>query len=288
MNILPLVFTFLTVFSLIALTFVREVKSSRIAEKAVESRNALAKKINNHGTRKLYHSDTKKGHGEGAPRNVQHIASKRDQFPPLENSKFNLGVLTQQEGEIKLHPLYELSAALLRNYYGEKIFKRYGEKMEFRMLEAIIAKARKTPDVQNMADLTPDDPALAKAFYEMLKGTNMNSVPPFADVFVFTKEKHAFSFPFASSEILQTVFGKEITQNILAEEEKKSLTMSKFTPISKENLTSLLNNKPVLSSKYSPIEPYIDFAIKKTVRKEVGGRDRQTGLTLRTRKKMSQ
>lgn len=288
MNILPLVFTFLTIFSLIALTFIREVKSSKIAEKAVESRNHLARKMNNHGVSKLYHTDTKKGSGGGPPRNVQNIASKRDQFPPLENSKFNLGVLAQQEGEIKLHPLYDLSAALLRNYYGDKIFHRYGDKAEYRILEAIVTKARKNPDAPNMAEFTPDDPVLAKAFYEMLKGTNMDhGVRPFSDMFVFTKEKHAFSFPFASSEILQTVFGPEITQEIVAQEAKKSLTMSKFTPISKDNLMALLNNKPILSAKFTPIEPYIDFTIKKTIRKELGGKD-SSGLTLRTRKKVSQ
>lgn len=295
MNTLPLVFTFLMIFSMIALTFVREAKSSRITEKAIASHDDLSRKIHNHLVSKTYKNDGKRGYGgAGSSKKKQIFASRRVQFPPAENSKFNLCPLTQQEGELKFHPLYELSASLLKDYYGEKIFKHCPrpEKMEHRMLEAIIARAKVNPDAQNLADLAPEDSILANAYYQMLKGTNQydmqSGVPPFGDLFVFTKDKFAFSFASASPGILKGVFGPEIAKQIMDDEKKICLEKGKNIPFSKENLSAVLASKPILFAKYSPIEPFIDFAVKRHTRNEIGGKDDKIGLSLRAKNKGAQ
>lgn len=293
MNILPLIFTFLVVLSLIALTFTKEIKSTRLIEKAANSYHRVERNMNNYEIKKSYKKFLKEPSGKiaaGTKKNgFRRYISRRQIFPPLENSKFNLFPLTQLEGEITLHPLYELAASVLRSFYGNNLFKDREKKIEYHLLDAILANLKNNPQEQNLAELCPDDPVLAALYYQMLKGTNQYSdeagISPLKDVLTSSKDPRVLSISFASYGILKALFDEGIARKILSEEKKKSEESHRYCMIPKEDLQMLLKNNPSLLAKFAELQPYIDFSLKIRAKKEIGAKDTKTGLSLRTEKK---
>ena len=291
MNILPLIFTFLIIFSCIAFTFLREIKSFHLAETTFESFKVIERKMNNFIVKKAYQKvkgdPTDKKEKPKAQGQEKTYLSKRCFFPPLENSKFNLGPLVKQEGEFKSHPLFELSAEILRLLYKEKIFDRapHSKNIEYHLLEAIVTKARKNPECEDLSELLPDDLALHSIYYKMLKGTNRytrkEGIPPLKDFLALRKEGAAICLCFASPALLQALFGEGIATHILEEEQKKWAELSQYHYFSKENLQELLSKDPSLGSKYSRLESYVDYSKQIKKRKEIGCKDQKTGLSIK-------
>jgi hypothetical protein len=290
-NILPLIFTFLIIFACLAFTFIKEVKSFFLSETTLNSFYRTERRMNNTIASKAYRKvkseriDKKEdGYKKSNPSTY---FSRRSFFPPFENSKFNIGPLIKCEGEFKLHPLYEPLAQMLRLLYKETVFKTasHAEKIEYRLLEAILTKARKNPEAKDLAEICPDDLILCSLYYKLLKGTNQynkkKSIPPLGDFVALRKEPIAIFFSFASPVLLEALFSREIAEHILKEERNKWRELNKYYYFSKEDLQSLFMKNPSLSLKYTSLESYLDYSKQIKARSQVSGTDPQTGLSIK-------
>lgn len=290
MNILPLIFTFLIIFSCICLTLFREMKSYFLVETTLESYHRTERALTNAVIKKAYRKIpiAKAPSKTPAEQNTTKRAftSRREFFPPLEASKFNLSPLIQHVGDLNQSPLYEPLAELLRLLYQKKIFDKEpkSEGIEYRLLEEILKKMRLSPGILELGKLFPDNPDLAKIYYKMLKGTNQYSrtkgIPPLGDFLSLEKTKSAVSVNFASSLLLEAFFGPEITQQILREEKKKRETSAKYYYFSKEDLKTLLMQHPTKGPLITTLDPFLDYSKQLKARTHIGGRDKRTGIGL--------
>lgn len=289
MNILPLIVAFLFVFSFFAFNFLKEQKSFVLTETVFDSYNRVESNLQNNIVRKAYskfktEAPPPKTTNPTAKQTPKNFVSYRTFFPPLETSKFNLTPLIKDTAEFKLHSLYEPLANLFRILYGKTLYKT--ENIEYSILDAMLMKARKHPEMENLADIDLDDPAIKIIFYKMLKGTNQyqvgrEGIPPLGDFLAIGKENYPISFSFASAALLESLFGKEITTHIFLEEEKKRTELNKYYFLSKEELQALVTKNPAQFLNFSSIEPYIDYSKQFKSRKETGGKDEKTGLAIK-------
>ena len=291
MNVLPLIFTFLVIFACSAFTFLREVKSFFLSETIINSFYHTEREVGNRiaykNYRKIKGESIHKKANDTQKASSSTYYSRRDFYPPFEDSKFNLGPLIQYEGEFKLHPLFETFTEMLRLLYKETLFaaQPQSEKMEYRLGEAILAKSRKVPEAKDLSELCPEDSVLASLYYKMLKGTNQynqkKSIPPLGDFVTLRKEPVAIFFSFASPVLLKALFTCEIAEHILKEERKVWEKSHRYHYLSKEELQSLLMSNPVLALKYSSLESYLSYSKQMKVRSEIGGIDSNTGLSMK-------
>jgi hypothetical protein len=284
-NILPLIFTFLLIFTCLASTFLKEVKSFFLAETTLNSFYRIERKINNTIAYKAYRkikaeSINKKGN-DGKIIKTSTYISRRNFFPAFENSKFNIGPLIKYEGQFKLHPLFEPLAEMLRLLYKGAL----SEKVEYRLLEAILTQARKNPEARDLAEIYPDDLTLRTLYYKLLKGTNQynkkEGIPPLGDFVALREEPAAVFFSFASPMLLEALFNHEITEHILGEERKQWEESKKYYYFTKEDLQSLLMKNPSLAAKYTSLESYLDYSKQIKARNEIGGIDPNTRLSIK-------
>jgi hypothetical protein len=288
-NILPLVFTFLIILSCISFTFLREIKSVFLVERSLEGFHRAERVVNNKIAQKAYRDIRGEAFNKKEPNSKtdkkKDYISKRSSSPPLDSSKFNLGPLVHCEGELRLHPFYEPLAEFLRLLYKNCLFAKvpHSEKIEYRLIEAMIKKARQFPDIDHpIEQLYPDDPALAKVFYKMLKGTNRydrnQGIPPLENFILLNKEKTCVSLSFASSILLEALFSDEIATQILQEEKQKYEETNKYYYFSKEDLQATLMKNPSRASSFSSLESYLNYSKQSPPRTMIAGRDSKTGI----------
>lgn len=288
MNILPLILAFLLVFGGIALTFLRESKSFWIMESSLASLERTERAVNNRLAQRAYLTHRGdplvKREGEKEPPKTR-FQCRRALFPPLEESKFNLQALFAHEGPVQLLPLYESLAEYLRALYQKNLFSahHYPEKIEYKILDALLAKGHALKVVHSFSELYPEDPKLQKLFYKMLKGTTLQNekggYPAFEDCFSLREKEAAICICFATPQILEVLFDKKMADLILEEEKKKWAKEGKNLPISKEELQALLFSNPVHAATLSSIESYLGYSAHSAARKVVWGKDRRTGIT---------
>lgn len=287
MNILPLALTFLLIFSCIAVTFLKQVKSTLLAETSFETFHRAERSLNNYFVQKAY----RKASGETLVKNqtptktkkTLTYSSKRLSFPPSDSSKFNLTPLIEYQGELKLFPPYETLIQLLCILYEGRLFEK-GSKIEYQIAETLIKTAQKLSKIKTLAELQPKDPTLAKQFYQMLKGTNQytstSGIPPLGDFITLLPEKKLASLSFASPPLLEALFGKEIADTILEEEQRKWAESKKYYFFSKDDLQALLAKHPGHSSTFSHFDPLLSYTKKAAPRRTIGSQDKQTGMRL--------
>ncbi len=291
MNILPLIFSFLIIFSCIAFTFLREVKSFSLIETTLNGYNRAERAVSNAISSKAYRKikaepiGKKEGEKSQTPKEKEYF-SYRSLFPAFENSKFNLEPLIKQEGELRIHPLYEPLAEFLRILYRKNLFakEKKSEKLEYHLIAEMIKKARKLGEVQSLAELYPEDPVLKGIYYKMLKGTNQydrdRGIPPLGEFLSIRKGGKAVSLSFASPLLLEAFFGLEISSEILKVEREKWENSNKYYFFSKENLESLLMKNPTKAPLLHTFDPYLDYSKQFDKRTQLGGRDKITGIAV--------
>lgn len=265
-------------------------KSFSLIETAIHGYNRTERTLSNTIPRKAYRkikveasSKIEKGNKEKGRKNY---SSMRSLFPPLDNSKFNLSPLIKEPGTLKLHPLYEPLANLIRLQYRERLFKKEpkSEKLEYRLIDEILKKAQKYPDTENLAELYPEDLTLRKIFYKMLKGTNQytedKGIPPLGSFLVLSKKEKALSLSFTSPIILEAFLGKEIALEILEIERSKWRELNSYYYLSKEDFQNIAMKSPAKAAFFTSLDPYLDYSKQFTPRHQIGGRDRITGITV--------
>ena len=303
MNLLPMIFAFMVIFGVLALTFIRETKSFHILESSFEGQHRTERRVNNTIVSKAYRKIKSEGtipsqKQPSLPTKKGVFESRRQFFPPFENSKFNLAKLFESDEDLRRHPLYEPMATLLRLLYEKPLFSKLSRPgIEYQILDALLNKAKTLKSqgadpvpgqakiTEDLSELGPDDPALRPIYYKLLKGTNQYSekggYPPLGDYFCIDKGKLPISLSFASPQLLEALFGKEIKAFILDKEEMEWAKEHKYVYFSKEDLQTLLNQYPVKAQGFTLIEPFIDTSKQFAPRSECGGKDQITGLTVR-------
>ncbi|MES2122804.1 MAG: hypothetical protein V4492_08535 [Chlamydiota bacterium] len=287
MNILPLILAFLLVFGGIALTFLRDSKSFWIMESTLSSVKAAQNAVNNRLAQRAYiahQGEPLVKRGEQAPRALGNFRSRRAMFPPLEESKWNLGPLFVHEGPSQLHPFYEPLARHLRLLYQKNLFSAHGhpDKIEYQIIDAVLSKGHALKDVHSFSELFPDNPKLQKLFYHMLKGTTQHGdqkgYPPFADCFSLLGERTPICLSFAAPQILEALFDKETMEFILEEERIKWASEKKYVSITKEELQNHLATNPQRASILASLESYLSYSNQPAPRKIIRGKDPRTGI----------
>lgn len=294
MNILPLIFTFLIIFSCIAFSFLKEVKSYTLIETTLHGYNRAEQALSNASARKTYNKikgdPIQKQEGEkGSSTSKKEYVSRRCFFPALENSKFNLSPLIQEGGQFKFHPLYEPLAGLIRQLYGNNLFskEKKSENLEYRLLNEMLKKARRQSNVQELAALFPEDPVLKKLYYQMLKGTNQFSekkgIPPLGEFLAIQKSDKAVCISFASVPLLKALFGQDISSLILKVEQDKWSESGKYYYFNKQDLEMALMQTPAKGSLLTALDTYLNYSKQFTQRELIGGRDKITGIAVTRR-----
>jgi hypothetical protein len=296
MNILPVVFGFIFIFSLLTLGLIQGQYHAVLAEKCFKSYHTLSRLSSNAVAKKLYDriktspppADPSKPPSTEPSQKPHKTSSrsKREYFPPLESSKFNLLPLLELKTDPKNHPLYEICAELLRFLYEEPLFKPHRkEGIEYDLLNAMIKMFRSKADSKVLSDFYPEAPDLRQIFYKMLKGTNQYNVEnhlgiaPLED-FILLDKSTSIRFSFASAPLLHAIFGKKIALNIFTAEKKKR-EEGKPGSLTKDELTALLSSDTARSSLILELEEHIDFTQKYPKRTTLSKRDKGNGLVVK-------
>jgi len=297
MNILPIVFAFMFIFSFLTLGFIQEHAHSILSEKSFKSFYDTSRIASNAVAQKLYKriktQPPPPNPSEQSAAPVKSVTSQkkyrslRELFPPLDKSKFNLTALFELQTEPKNHPLYEICASLLHVLYEESLFKHTKhEDLEYDLLNAMLKTYRTKGTIKTLSDLYPDAPHLQSIFYKMLKGTNQydvsskHGIAPLEDFFILDKTP-SIHFSFASACLLKAVFGEKIALKILNEEKKKYETEGKKISLTKEELTVLLANDPLRASLVLELDQHIDFSKKSPKRVLLSQKDKSSGLVVK-------
>jgi hypothetical protein len=290
-NILPLVFAFLLIFSCVTFTLLRDLKSYSLIETALRGYARTERALSSKIARRAYEKATREpSPPKKDPKSSNpHYFSRRLLFPPLEQSKLNLTPLIKSEQEWKLHPLYELTVELLRQLYQKPLFNKSKEpeKIAYRLIDEMIKKARKLGKVDNISELSPDDPLLRRTYYKMLRGTNQydhnQGIPPLGHFFCMHQGKEAIALSFASPPLLEALLGHEIALEILRLEQEKGGRGNDSPSISKEELQSLCLKSPNKIFIIQSLNDYLNDSKNFNPREYVGGRDRITGISVEKR-----
>ncbi len=290
MNILPLVFAFLIIFSYVGYGFMRDVKSYSLAETAIVGYDRAERAIASALAKRQYHKiegeELKTKDKQPPIQKSGNYTSRRTLFPSPEISKFNLGPLVKYQGDLKLHPLYEPLAAFLRLLYQEKVFLKdpSQERVEYRLIEEIVQSAREKPDADSVAELSPRDPKLKQLFYKILKGTNQYGravgIPPLSHFLFCDKEGKAVSVAFASPLLLEALFDSAITGAILKHEREEWEKSNTYHAFSKADLEALCIKNPALAPLVASLQEHLNYSRRFPARDKIGGRDKKTGIAL--------
>lgn len=286
MNILPLVLAFVMIFSYLSFTFFKEIRSFSIIETSLDSYHHTERVVTNELVKREYEERTRKRSSRKTnKRKTQKktlYQSRRSLFPPNPKSKFNFFPLVESLGEPSLHPLYEPFVRLLKLLYHKKLFTQ--PEITYTLVDALLDKARKHPEIEDLAELYPDDPTLASLYYQMLKGTNQYSrvegIPPLSD-FIFTNKKApVISFNFASPQLLEAIFDKKTADTILLTEKKRGEAADNYYYFPKDELPRLFTQSPKLAAQFAELEPYLNYLKTLGTKDKVAGRDKTTGLSV--------
>lgn len=281
MNILPVIITFLTILSLITYGFVYDRKSTHLETWSYQGYMRAERSARNGAQSKLYQkskSSDKKTAGFKTP--SKDYISQRTKVPPNELSRFNLRPLfTQNPSPI----LYDAAANLIKRLYQNTSFFKEIPDFQYQLLDSLIEKGR-AKETLVFSDLFPDLPKQRDLFYKMLKGTNYydleSGYPPFSDYFTLNKKKSAINFPFASTLLLECLFGKETCKMITTEEKKKWMQDGKLHSLKENELTTLLSKNPKLSMQLSQMKEFLDFSTKRQTA-ENRYKDTKTSISVR-------
>jgi hypothetical protein len=282
MNILPFVFSFLILFSCLAATFLRQTKSMQLIEITLGGYDRAEKALKNACIKRCFEKIKDTPSSSPSSRSAA-FHSKHLHYPPLELSKFHLKAFGQVESFPSSHPLYEPLARLLRHLYQERVFAKYSKRagVEYLLAEALVKKLYKSPNVQYLADLHPDDPELQLLYYKMLKGTNQYTetagIPPLSHFFSLEPMNKALHLNLASPPILTALFGPKASQEILVQEREHWNKTHKYYALIKKDLEGFLSKEPGLLTAWDPYFSYSRPVAKKT---RIARRDKRTGILI--------
>ncbi len=291
MNILPLILTFIMVFTLSASLFMDEKRSTFAEGKNYISYMQTERRLKNRLEAKLFSK-------EAAPskKEPQEKEEKPKNLNPIDYKSRRVGAHLSAMAKINIAPLfdtpslkeysliYETAAKLIKNLYSTQTF--YKEKLEYQLLDILIAAGKEKKEAHSINELFLEVKELQPIFYKILKGTlhyntqTKEGCPPLEDFILIDSQTKAkpIAFCFASIPLLEALFGSEITNEILAKEEGKWAKDHKHHTVTKEELSTLLQ-----SLKQSPSEllELLNFSRKASPKKELTHTDPKTKICIK-------
>lgn len=289
MNILPLIFVFLTILSLTSYSFINQ-RSATTTEKRSYvgymnaerlSRNSLeSKKFQKIG------SAGKSSQEKSLDPKAVYV-SPRIKNPPSEASRLSISLLfTPKPPQL----LYETSAKLIRILYQDKTFFKEAKinDLEYRILDLMIEKAGKEePD--SFTELFPQDPFFQEIFYKMLKGTNRYQLdknqgyPPLEDYLTLDRNnrKSPVLFAYASLPLLQSLFNEKFALAIIEAEEKKWEQDQKHHTITESEFSDLFLKKANQGLLQTSLKELLEFSTKRPPAENFRHTDKNTSITIK-------
>lgn len=294
MNILPLIIGFIIVFSCLSINFFKEAQIISIAERSIDAAFRIENQLHNRlELRQYLQKANVRNRNSKAKNKAQHpYYSLRAITPPIEESKLNISVLFDEATiDVHQHPIYPIAAELIRTLYEGSclIPEATARGWEKVMLDAMIAKGKGLPEREKLTDLFPDDPSLQATYYKMLKGTNQyrlgngnKGIAPLGNFLSVDPEKKekTIHFCFASIPLLEAVFGKKISGEILSKEKSEREATGKIYFSSKEDLQEQLLQDPLAANLLVQLEPYFSFHKQLPRKRQIAGKDATTGLVI--------
>lgn len=262
MNILSLVMGLLLIFACTFTLSLRKTTISQGVEKTYQAHMNASRKILNSYESMCY----ERLRGEAKEKKEQTkrdpIASHHSALPNHQNgdcARLNLWPLVVDG--IEKHPdLYESAARLLRTFYARAFFNNQ-PRMEYRLLDAILASAQIANQDPNQSRILLEKLPLKNfnvkplysmqsVYYSMLKGTksvNQGGYPSLLDYFSIENNKNHICLGHASIEMLQALFDPKIAAQIyqeLHEQDKEiAISMERIQDICKENGNLSINEE---------------------------------------------
>ncbi len=289
MNILILVGSFLLIFSFGIATFIKHSASGILKQTYFSSVMEVERDLHNRAQATQYQraiTRERKPKEEKKPRAPRAKKFSRDKAAPNEKSKFNLIPLFTPSAEHD--QLYEIAAKLLKDIYGDTGISKAASQLsvsnfEYKILDALIAKAHTEKEFVSLEDLAPEEHNLRELFLKMMHGTKHYTLatkqgyPPLGDFFLLHNKRKAICFCFASTPLLNATFGTKITQYILEEEGIKA--QAKKSPALKmRELEELLNKQGDAKTKLVTMRPLMDFDRKAIGDQNISMTDRNTKI----------
>lgn len=195
----------------------------------------------------------------------------------------------------KEHPIkYELFAKLLRTLYSHhSFFKKANNHLEYQLIDQMLSAAKKrlkepsdsSPKQVILETLQLSDSSLQEILYRILKGTKhyhfeeKKGIAPLYDfITCASNEKPKISLPFASKEMLITLFDKKIAMKIILAQEGKD----GYEPITKQKLENILAQTSDCSFNQN-IWPFIHFVQtpKEAIQSYAIGKDPHTNIVIK-------
>lgn len=270
MNILPLVITFLLIFGAISIGFLSNLHSDKKeSESYIGSLRALRNLQNMHEDaefERIAASDESLfetlGDDERSP--IRYFRETRFESP---KGRVNLYLLSKTSSQSKL--LYQIASTYIHEVY--KNMSSLDDKLrgDFAtlVLDGIVTaqtkyyKSKKT--YLKLEDIEFEDPELQHLYLKMLRGTNTYDLkkkegyPSFLRLFSFIEDNaKPIYYQFASSPLLEAMFGKEIAKAI---EEKEFEFQKEYTEKEKEFALSENSLKELIFSSHDKIPKTIEL-----------------------------
>ncbi len=184
----------------------------------------------------------------------------RNKRTSLSSSKFNLWPLLYDEQSSVSKILYDKAIHLIdRLYKREKFYQEaQGKEIAKKILNTMIGKK-----ATSLAELFPEDPALGKIFYKMIKGTN-TGYPSLEEYFKIENcsKTPPIKFSYASTPVLQAVLGEMLTEKILKAEKEKREINSRGKYLTEKQLKDLLLQYPPTDFDINDLNKIFSFGKK--------------------------
>jgi hypothetical protein len=286
-NILPLIFIFITILAITSYSFLHERMASHTELKSYRGYMRAERLARNRLESKRFQKIPQDNRGQGQPKTYKSFISQRTQTPPSEASRLNISPLFSPNPP---HFLLETTARLIKILYGHAdFFKEANDPdLEYRLVALLREKFENQPP-DSFADLFTSDPAYYTIFYKMIRGTNHYDLkrkmgyPPLDDFFALAspKTKICIQFPYASGALLEALWGDKIADSILKMEEKKWDVDRKRHTLVENELQTLLTNLKDSNAQLSQLKEFLSFSAKRPKLDNTRHTDETTHITVK-------
>lgn len=287
MNILPLIFVFLTILSVASYSFLQEgISSSKSAYSYrgyMRAERLGRNRLESDRYKKI--SLPKDPNKLGKPRSQKdHFVSHRYDCPPTEASRLNITLLFSENPP----PFLSATVAnLIVKLYGHTTFFKEANHPDLgQYVVSCLQRARKPT---SFAAIFESDPLYFPVLYKMIKGTNHYQLqpkigyPPLEDFLTLSTEtgKICLQLPYTSAPILNSLWGEEITEAIIAAERKKWEANHETRTLIETEFTLLLQNITKPSLQIGSLKDNLSFHLKRPKLDKVKNTDASTHITIR-------
>jgi hypothetical protein len=285
MNILFLVFGFVSVFLIFSSMLLKQVQAFSSVEKSVVRSVKAQYILHDKWERYKYKNYERKLQPTGSKKsrkslNKEYLSHRLLYNLPIQ-AKWNLApVIFADQTSLSL---IEASALFLEQLYGHTLFwKKAKDEHPHLAQEMLVSWQKKKTEknqIEKLEDLFPEELPLQTVFYKMLKGSgyyNLDSkegYPPLGDFFRLSKEEMTvLCLPYASTQALEVLLGLKMARAIVEIERDKWISKGGYYSITKAELLALTathaSNLSIQEIDYFLVEGHKKGKLEKLTHKE--------------------